>query len=215
MIEFYSIKADEHLDKVIFTVSYGYDFEGTMAECCEFAVTNDDGAAEFAVVAVSKTNSLDEVEYWGTGLSEGSPYDYIAQKKIAAFIIKTVIDEKMNMTVCEVDFLDKLDYEKIAGKIKTEVEGKYLNKIVDINSADADIKNTISRYLQNYSDAIEDEWDEEDVIMTINNIIKFDPAIVTGEEMNTLDSYPTLVTKYEVESDGKTAKLISVEIIMG
>lgn len=212
MIEFYSVTGNEDLNKVIFADDYGYHFEGTMTECLQFATANDDGAAEFAVVTVSKTNSLEDVEYWGTnGLSTGSPYDYIKQKRIAAFIIKTVIDEKMNMTVCETDFLDKLDYNEIAGKIKVEVEGKYLNKIVDIDEVDADIKNIISRYLQNYSDAIEDEWDEEDGIMTINNIIKFDPAIVTGEEMNTLDSYPMLVTKYEVESDG-TGKIVSVGI---
>ena len=215
MIEFYAIKGAEHLDKVIFTDSYGYDFEGTMDECCNFADANDDGNTEFKAVAVSKTNSLEEVEYWGTdGLSDGSPYDYIAQKKIAAFIIKAVIDNKMNMTQYETDFLDRLDYETISKNIKKEVEEKYLNKIVDINETDAEIKNSIIGYLQDYSDFVSDEWDEENGVIVIANTIRFEDSVFTGEETSTyaLNSYPVLQTKYKREPDGKTAKLISVEI---
>ena len=218
MIEFYAIKGAKHLDKVIFADSYGYNFQGTMAECCEFATTNDDGDTEFKAVAVSKTNSLEEVEYWGTdGLSDGSPYDYILQKKIAAFIIKTVIDDKMNMTQYDTDFIDRIDYETISKNIKKEVEEKYLNKIVDINETDAEIKNSIIGYLQDYSDFVSDEWDEENGVIVIANTIRFEDSVFTGEETSTyaLNSYPVLQTKYKKESNGKTAKFISVEIIMG
>lgn len=209
MIEFYAVTGNKDLNEVKFTDSYGYNFEGDMGKCINMA-EDEDSTAEFEVIGVSKTNTVTDVEYWGTnGLSDGSPYSYIEKNKIAAFLIKTVLNEKGAVVKQEtIDFADCLNYKAISESIKKEIEEKYFNKNVVINEADTEIKDCIAKHLQDYTDFVEDNWDDDEDTITVDNVIKFENL----QDFQDLPSYPVLRTVYR-KADAGVGTMLSVEII--